>query len=246
MAPVVSLLCLPCAGGSATMYLRWKRLVPAWLRIVPVELPGRGARMDEPCETDFDALVTRLCDEQAIELAGPHALFGHSMGGLLAHGIAQRQRERGGPPAQALFVSASPAPVCRNPGRFLGRHDDAWLVGDLRRQGGTPEEVLADAELRRLTLTVLRADYGVCESFSHQAQRAPLDMPLHAFGGRDDEIGEARLAPWREETRGPFDLHAFSGGHFFIREHEAHVLDIVGRVLSTGLARTTASDVVAA
>lgn len=237
MPPAISLLCLPCAGGSATMYLRWKRLVPAWLRIVPVELPGRGARLDEPCEADFETLVARLCDEQAAELAGSHALFGHSMGGLLAQGIAHWQRERGARAAQALFVSASPAPACRDPGRFAGRHDDAWLVDDLRRQGGTPEEVLADAELRRLTLSVLRADYGVCDSFTYQARRAPLDMPLHAFGGRDDEIGEARLLPWRDETRGPFALHWFSGGHFFIREHEAHVLDIVGRVLSAGPAR---------
>ena len=33
------LLCLPCAGASATMYLRWKRHLPAWIEIYPVERP---------------------------------------------------------------------------------------------------------------------------------------------------------------------------------------------------------------
>ncbi|MBF9265843.1 thioesterase, partial [Acidovorax cattleyae] len=33
------LLCLPCAGASATMYLRWQRRLPPGLRVVPVELP---------------------------------------------------------------------------------------------------------------------------------------------------------------------------------------------------------------
>lgn len=245
MPAPVSLLCLPCAGGSATMYLRWKRLVPAWLRIVPVELPGRGARLDEPCEAAFDVLVARLCDELQAELAGPHALFGHSMGGLLAHGIARRQRHLIRRLPEALFVSASPAPACRDPGRFAGRHDDAWLEGDLRRQGGTPEEVLADAELRRLTLNVLRADYGVCESFSHRPQDPPLEVPLHAFGGRDDEIGAQRLTSWRDETLGPFALHWFDGGHFFIRQHEALVLDIVARTLSAGPARAAPEPVAA-
>lgn len=237
MLPTVSLLCLPCAGGSATMYLRWRRHLPAWLHLVPVELPGRGGRLDEPCAAAFDVLVARLCDERQVELAGPYALFGHSMGGLLAHGIARRQQALGLRLPQALFVSASPAPACRDPGRFAGRHDDAWLEGDLRRQGGTPDEVLADVELRRMTLDVLRADYGVCDSFSHRPQDPPLDVALHAFGGRDDEIGAQRLAPWRDETRGPFALHWFSGGHFFIREHEAQVLGIVASTLSPGLAQ---------
>ncbi|HBJ99473.1 MAG TPA: thioesterase, partial [Delftia acidovorans] len=33
----LTLLCLPCAGASATMYLRWRRLLPHWIRIAPVE-----------------------------------------------------------------------------------------------------------------------------------------------------------------------------------------------------------------
>jgi surfactin synthase thioesterase subunit len=37
----VNLLCLPCAGASATMYLRWRRLLSAWVQLVPVE-PGFG------------------------------------------------------------------------------------------------------------------------------------------------------------------------------------------------------------
>ncbi|WP_258719593.1 thioesterase II family protein, partial [Bradyrhizobium sp. PRIMUS42] len=42
------LLCLPYSGGSAMFYARWRRLVPSWIDVRPVEWPGRGARMDEP------------------------------------------------------------------------------------------------------------------------------------------------------------------------------------------------------
>lgn len=52
--PLVSLLCLPCAGASATMYLRWRRLLPKWIQVVPVELPGRGGRLAEALVEDFD------------------------------------------------------------------------------------------------------------------------------------------------------------------------------------------------
>ncbi|MBF3164486.1 thioesterase, partial [Pseudomonas aeruginosa] len=49
----VRLFCLPYSGASAMTYSRWRRKLPAWLAVRPVELPGRGARMAEPLQTDL-------------------------------------------------------------------------------------------------------------------------------------------------------------------------------------------------
>ncbi|MGV7927253.1 thioesterase II family protein, partial [Mycobacterium kansasii] len=51
VTPAMRLFCLPYSGASAMIYARWRRLVPSWLEVVPVELPGRGRRMDEPPRT---------------------------------------------------------------------------------------------------------------------------------------------------------------------------------------------------
>lgn len=221
----VRLLCLPCAGASATMYLRWRRSLPSWVQVVPVELPGRGSRLGEPFVESFAALVAGLCDEQsaAMTTASSFMLFGHSMGGLLAWGIAQRLRERGLPAPAALFVSGCPAPSQRDPQRFANKDTDAQLIADLRRQGGTPEEVFASPEMLRITLDALRADYRVCASAPH-AKGLPLDMPIHAFGGRQDDIDASRLAAWRREARTLFSLTWLDGGHFFIRQSEPQLL----------------------
>jgi len=221
----VRLLCLPCAGASATMYLRWRRSLPSWVQVVPVELPGRGSRLGEPFVESFAALVAGLCDEQsaAMTTASSFMLFGHSMGGLLAWGIAQRLRERGLPAPAALFVSGCPAPSQRDPQRFANKDTDAQLIADLRRQGGTPEEVFASPEMLRITLDALRADYRVCASAPH-ARSLPLDMPIHAFGGRQDDIDASRLAAWRREARTLFSLTWLDGGHFFIRQSEPQLL----------------------
>ncbi|MFB8830316.1 thioesterase II family protein [Azotobacter sp. CWF10] len=131
---------------------------------------------------------------------------------------------------RALFVSASAAPSRRDPERFAGKDDDAALIADLRRQGGTPEEVFGCAELLRLTLDTLGADYRVCESFRDTAP-APLPIPIHAFGGRQDDIAAERVEAWRHEAGGAFSLDWFDGGHFFIREREPQVLAVIVREL---------------
>lgn len=213
------------------MYMRWRRLLPRWLRIVPLELPGRGSHLGEDLVEDYAQLVSRLCAEYAHELRGSYALFGHSMGALLAYGMAAHLRDQAMPLPQAVFVSGSAAPSRRDDERYVGKDNDDALIADLRKQGGTPEEVFANAELMRMTLDVLGADYRVCESFQYQAGH-PLSLPVHAFSGRDDDMDAASLQAWQDETTGRFTLDWFDGGHFFIRQHEAQVLSTLVRQLA--------------
>ena len=227
----IDLLALPCAGGTANMYAHWRRLLPAWIRLVPVELPGRGMRMAEPFAHKFDELVTRLCTEHAGSLGGRHALLGHSMGALLAHGMAWHQKAPGGMAPLALFVSASASPRCRAMRPRAFPVDDAGLEAELRMQGGTPEEVLSHPELRRMALDMLRADHRLCASYRHTT-RAPLAMPIHAMAGRFDDLAASEVADWRRETTGRMSVHWFDGGHFFIRPHEAEVLQLIVGVLA--------------
>lgn len=222
-AAPITLLCLPCAGASATTYLRWRRLLPASIRLVPLELPGRGVRIAEAAVEDFGTLVARLCAENAHLLRGDFALFGHSMGALLACGMARRLQALGRPLPRALLVSACAAPSQRGVDRFGESHDDAALVADLRRQGGTPEAVFAHEELLRLTLALLRADYRVCGSFAPRTA-VPLPLPVHAFAGRDDPIGLQPMQAWAADTSEAFTLDGFDGGHFFIRNAEGDFL----------------------
>ena len=178
MQAPLSLLCLPCAGASATMYLRWRRLLPRWIEVVPVELPGRGTRLGEDFVEDFDALVAQLCAEQDAALRGNFALFGHSMGSLLAWGIAQRLRASGRALPRALLVSGSAAPSQRDPDRFVDMDDDKALIGDLRKQGGTPEELFASPELLRMTLDTLgRSPCASCLCLSCRRRGRPPRRP---------------------------------------------------------------------
>ncbi|TDY89194.1 UNVERIFIED_ORG: surfactin synthase thioesterase subunit [Herbaspirillum seropedicae] len=231
----LKLLALPCAGASATMYLRWRRWLPHWVELLPLELPGRGGRIGDAFIEDFEALVLHLVQRHADCLQGRYVLFGHSMGALLAYGLAQHQHRLGERVPLGLIVSGSPAPSMREPSRFADKRGDAALMAELRKQGGTPEEVFAHPELLRLTLDTLAADYRVCESFCYRPLPA-LSLPLQILAGRQDDIAAHRIEAWSKESTLAASLDWFDGGHFFIRAQERAVL----ATLASALARMAA------
>ncbi|KAB0494816.1 thioesterase II family protein [Pseudomonas vancouverensis] len=224
----LNLLCLPYSGASAMVYSRWRRKLPQWLNLQPVELPGRGARYGEPLHTDMRRLALQLAHEQKATLKAPYALFGHSMGALLACEMAHAFRALGCPEPVALFASGTAAPNLRADydRHFAEAKTDAELIDQLRTLNGTSEEILANKELMSLTLPVLRADFLLCGRFE-PVRRPLLKCPVHVLGGKTDRASTEQLIAWSQETHGSFSLDMLAGGHFFIHEHEAKVLRVI-------------------
>ncbi|WP_426205163.1 thioesterase II family protein [Pseudomonas sp. TWP3-1] len=224
----LTLLCLPYSGASAMVYSRWRRHLPSWLHLQPVELPGRGARYDEPLQIDMRALARQLAKEHKPSLQAPYALFGHSLGALLACELAHAFRDLGAPEPVALFASGTAAPSMRSDydRGFSEARSDEELIEQLRTFQGTSEEVLANQELMSLTLPVLRADFMMCGRFS-PVQRPLLNCPVHVLGGKEDRATTEQLIGWSKETLGSFSVDMMTGGHFFIHEHEARVIKTI-------------------
>ncbi|AMB85730.1 thioesterase [Pseudomonas agarici] len=230
------LFCLPYSGASAVVYSRWRRNLPEWLQVCPLELPGRGKRMDEPLQNDIARLAEQLADEIGAELERPYALFGHSLGGLLAFELAHALRERGLPAPLALFTSATAGPARRDVSEYAEAKTDEQLITRLRELQGTTQEALADQELMRLTLPILRADFLLCGSFRYGV-RDPLALPIHVFGGKQDSVRVDELLDWQEETTGGFSLDMFEGHHFYLIDQQAALLRLLCRYADEHLAR---------
>lgn len=219
----MQLFCLPYSGGSAMAYARWRRRLPSWIDVRLVEWPGRGARMDEALETDPHKLTEQLSTELSLELQRPYALFGHSLGALVAFELAHCLIGRGLSAPEMLFASGTEAPAVRDGSRWREPLSDEALLTELRALNGTPDEALSNAEIMRSVLPVLRADFLMCGAYAYR-ERRPLPCPIHVFGGRHDATDTAALEAWSKETSGGFSLDMFKGDHFFIHTRQAEIL----------------------
>ncbi|MGY2224235.1 thioesterase II family protein [Pseudomonas gingeri] len=230
------LFCLPYSGASAMVYSRWRRKLPEWLQVRPLELPGRGMRMNEPLQVDIARLARQLADEIAAELDRPYVLFGHSLGGLLAFELAHVLRARGLPAPLALFASATAGPARRDVSEYALAKTDEQLLERLRDLKGTPADALANSDLMQMMLPILRADFLLCGSFQY-GERASLSVPIHVFGGKQDSVRVDELLDWQEETATGFSLDMFEGHHFYLIEQEAALLRHLRRYADQHLAR---------
>ncbi|WP_225829865.1 thioesterase II family protein [Streptomyces sp. NK08204] len=225
----VRLVCLPHAGGSATFYSGLARTLAPDIDVLAVQYPGRLERRAEPPMKDLTALAEALVTELAPWTDRAFALFGHSLGSMVAFETARRFEAMGRTPV-CLFVSGRGAPS-RHRREFGTELDDTTLLQQMRRLGGTDPRVFADEDLMRLALPVLRADYHMVENYRY-VPGPPLSCPVTALNGRTDpKVSPPDIAAWRDHTTASFDSLTFPGGHFYLAaRHEEVTATLTGHL----------------
>ncbi len=226
------LFCFPYAGGGASLYHDWPSSLPAGTELNAVQLPGREDRITEPPIDDVDDLVAALARVIApLTRSQPYALFGHSLGAVLAFELARRFQSRRLPPPVVLIVSGREGPQSGLANEPIYDLPEAEFIAELRRLDATPEALLEHPELMELVLPRLRADFAAADRYRYRPG-PKLDCPLIAFGGREDaEVEVAALKTWALETRAGFDCRLFDGDHFFIHSAADRVLASLNGIL---------------
>jgi medium-chain acyl-[acyl-carrier-protein] hydrolase len=214
-APSLRLIAFHHAGGSAAMYHPMSPELPADWELLVLDLPGRGKRYVESPISALPALVERVVEDVRPWLDAPVALFGHSLGAILAVEVGRACEHLGTPPVW-VGISGRVAPTLQAQTRRLSELDDETLLAEVLALGGTPPRVRDHAGLREHFLRVVRADIAVLESYQPAAGRAALSCPVTAFAGKTDRWAPpTTMRPWARETSSAFRLRLFEGGHFY-------------------------------
>ena len=234
----VRMFCFPYAGGGASAYRGWAGSLPPDVEVCPVQLPGRESRLREtPFETP-GPLIQALADAlQPYFRDLPFVFFGHSMGAMLSFELSRELRRRGQTLPLHLFVSGRRAPQIPDTEEPIHALPEPEFIEKLRELNGTPEEVLQHAELMKLLIPVLRADFSVNELYAY-AEEEPFDIGISCFGGLGDkEVSRDDCAAWKDQTRARFRLRMLPGDHFFVHSAKDMILESVARDLAEVLSQ---------
>jgi len=220
------LLCLPHAGVGPSVYWPWARALPGTIEVWAVHLPGREGRLREAPLSSLSSVLDGVVPALRPYLDAPWAIYGHSMGALLAFELARRLRREAGLKPVRLVVSGRRAPHRLDSRPHISHLSDAAFLAEMqRRYNGIPTEVLRHPDLMQLLLPALRADLTALETHTH-IEDVPLDCPISAWGGlADPDISLADIEGWALHTRAGFSARLFPGDHFFVQTHRDAVLD---------------------
>lgn len=224
------LICVPYAGGGASVFRQWQAVLGPMVNVCRVQLPGRENRALEQPKANLDALVGD-CVDAVLPCIGnkDYAFYGHSMGTRVVFEMAREIRRRTGRSPKHLFVAACNAPHLPE---TVKAHQlpDKEFIEVIAGLGGTPRAVLEDPELMEIFLPLLRADYALKETYRYY-EDAPLESHISAlFGLRDSETSPEGMSAWRCHGSS-FSQFTFDAGHFFLKSHQYELLNYIRKNL---------------
>ena len=229
----IRLFCLPYAGGDAWIFRNWQNLIRKGILVCPLHLPGRGKRIREPAFNRVYEFVRAITASLSGYFSSPFAIFGHSLGSVLAYEIVRHLAAAGGPQPVHLFLSGQPVPTQGKQSTLPPTYllpDEAFLTELENRYGAAPHNIRENEELMKLILPALRADMELYETYVYK-DAPPLSCPLAVFAGDDDGVILGKLKAWRHKTSGAFKLKTFPGGHFYLHEQENDLVHAIGTLL---------------
>ncbi len=229
----IKLFCIPYAGGSASVYGKWRPYLNRDIDIIQLELAGRGKRFTSDQYRDIEEAVTDVYGQLKEEITPdtPYAIFGHSMGSLIALELAYKIYENNLPPLAHLFLSGrKPPDDCKEATKYHKLPNDEFLH-EVKKYGGMTEEILAQRKLMEIFLPIIRNDFRIIETHSFSQKGYKLDCSISAFYGKKDEMTEQDMQRYERFSLKACKVYGFDSGHFFIVEDIERVTAAINDIL---------------
>ncbi len=237
-AAPIRLFCFAYSGAGASIFRTWAAQLAPHIEVLAVQLPGRETRRKESLLSNLPALIQTLTPALLPYLDRPFMFFGHSVGALISFEVARQLRRLAHLTPFHLIASGRQAPQLLASAPPIHQLPDADFLEKLRAYNGTPAIVLENVELMNLFMPILRADLALNETYIYTPE-APFEFAIAAFGGlQDEQVSQAGLSAWQEQTTGDFCLKLLPGDHFFIKNQQMEILQFISSLkipAATGL-----------
>jgi len=229
----IKLLCIPYAGEMGAVYYKWRKFADYNIEIIPIEMKGRGKRSQEP----FDSSVKEVVQDILLQIGdsifeGRYAIFGHSMGSIIAFELVHELQKKMFPLPMHIFFSGCMPPENMIREKKICDIPDKEFKNEIIRLGGVPKEVRDNDEIFSLFLPILRADYKVVDEYVYSRHKEKIHCNISVFyGEKDYTCSGDLLLDWKKYTDYDMNVYSFFGGHFFIVENMQRVVETINEVL---------------
>ncbi len=214
-------------------YTKWNKYLNHLIELQPLELTGRGIRYREPFYKDFKEVINDVFHQiKHFINYSPYAIYGHSMGSLIAYNLCRRIEEANLEPPKHLFLSGRRAPDYKDPeDQTMSELADSEFLNEIFKKGGTSVEFIDNKEFIDIFLPIIRADYQIINSYHHCSIQQKVNCDLTVFYGNKDDVTWSEMSEWRRFTNKDCKLLEYDGGHFFINDHGESIVEVMNKTL---------------
>lgn len=232
MTKKIKLFCLPYAGGAANIYDQWNKNLSKEIELCPIDLAGRGNRIIEKPYENLEAAVNDIFNIIKDDISEfDYAVFGHSMGALLAYELVQKILSFGKKaPLHVFFSGRKPVHIPKT-GKHYSNMNTLEFKEAVLSLGVTPREIFENSDLNEIFIPILRSDFSIAETFVERPKIVPLKFDISILIGKDEKITSEEAEQWKLHTTEKCSIYYIEGGHFFLLNKQQAVIDIVNNHL---------------
>lgn len=232
MSKHINLLLLPHAGGSAKGYCVMKRFFPENISLVPLDPSGKGLRTkDVPC-SDIPSCVADIIDKNKQYFHEPYAVFGHSMGTLLAVEMMRQVHEKGLSEPEHIFFSGRCSADEKGAFPVNDSNSDDEITAFFVENGLIPEQVLNNKPLLEMFSQILCRDIRLTQKYTISPEKCRVNCNISVMYGTEDTfLNGFDMNNWGRFTSGKCTLYQFSGGHFYYTSQQKYFCECITKEL---------------
>lgn len=217
----IKLFCLPYAGGSArSIYNSWREHLNPTIELIPVELAGRGSRIDEDLYIHPEEAINDVLDNIRDEIRSgdcDYAIFGHSMGSILAYKVIERINELELRTPIHAFFSGRRAPHCPSVRpKPYAKMNNLEIENEIKLLGGTPPEFFEYPELKKFFMPIFKSDFKTADMFVEESDLIAFDHDISVLIGKEEHVSTQEALEWKHVTNKNCYVEYFEGEHFFL------------------------------
>lgn len=226
----LKLLCIPYAGGSASIFSKWQNYLDSSIELCPLDMAGHGSRISEDICGSVQKVAVSIYEYYKEHFVGDYCLFGHSLGSFVSFELYYLLKKMEKPLPKVLFFSGMSVPDAKRYFEINTSENMTDFMNKLYKKGRIPKEVL-NPDFIDFFEGIIRADYNIVQRYQYELKPTKIMSKTYIFSGHEDSSVNEEIYRWNEFISEEPTYIFFDGGHLFINTQYEKMIDQINTII---------------